>query len=119
MTSAGFLPMLYNDFIAHLARRGVLRYPQMANGGLNARQGDGLGNLDWVGLTKLTASAFADEFAAFCSCSRVQRGDLVDSQFAGAQLSARFLRERTSVSLPGFVRKSDACDCTPDRWRNG
>jgi general secretion pathway protein E len=85
--------MLYNDFIAHLARKGVLRDPQMANGGLNARRGDGLGNLDWVGLTKLTASAFADELAAFCGCSRVQRGDLVGSEFAGAQLSARFLRE--------------------------
>ena len=84
---------MYNDFIAHLARKGVLRDPQMANGGLSARRGDGLGDLDWVGLTKLTASAFADELAAFCGGSRVQRGDLVDSQFAGAQLSARFLRE--------------------------
>src|SRR5262252_4836646 len=84
---------MYHDFIAHLARKGVLRDPQMANGGLSARRGDGLGDLDWVGLTKLTASAFADELAAFCGGSRVQRGDLVDSQFAGAQLSARFLRE--------------------------
>jgi hypothetical protein len=55
MTSAGFLPMLHDDFIAHLARKDVLRDPQMANGGLNARRGDGLGDLDWVGLTKLTA----------------------------------------------------------------
>src|ERR1700738_1300980 len=85
--------MSHNEFIAHLVRRGVLRDPQLANGGLTARQGDGLGNLDWVGLTKLTASAFADELAAFCGCSRVQRGDLVGSQFAGAQLSARFLRD--------------------------
>ena len=84
---------MYHDFIAHLARKGVLRDPQMANGGLSARRGDGLGDLDWVGLTKLTASAFADELAVFCGGSRVQRGDLVDSQFAGAQLSARFLRE--------------------------
>jgi general secretion pathway protein M len=65
----------------------------MTNGGLNARRRDGLGDLDWVGLTKLTASAFADELAAFCGCSRVQRGDLVGSRFAGAQFSARFLRE--------------------------
>src|SRR5215831_17355358 len=84
---------MYNDFITHLARKGVLRDPQMANGGLSARRGDGLGDLDWVGLTKLTASAFADELAAFCGGSRVQRGDLADSEFAGAQLSARFLRE--------------------------
>ena len=83
--------MLHNDFIAHLARKGVLCDPQMTNGGLNARRGDGLGDLAWVGLTKLTASAFADELAAFCGCSRVQRGDLVGSQFAGAQFSARFL----------------------------
>ena len=68
---------MYNDFIAHLARKGVLRDPQMANGGLSARRGDGLGDLDWVGLTKLTASAFADELAVFCGGSRVQRGDLV------------------------------------------
>jgi hypothetical protein len=29
----------------------VLRDAQMVNGGLNARGGDGLGDLDWVGLT--------------------------------------------------------------------
>src|SRR5262249_54030397 len=85
--------MLHNDFIGHLARKGMLREPNIANGGLNARPGDGLGDLEWVGLTKLTPSAFADELAAFCGCSRVQRGDLVAGQFAGAQLSARFLRE--------------------------
>jgi general secretion pathway protein E len=81
--------MLSNDFMAHLARKGVLRDPQLAEGGL--RRGDG--ELDWIGLTKLTPSAFADELAAFCGCNRVQRGDLIASQFAGAQLSARFLRE--------------------------
>ena len=95
--------MLYNDFIAHLARKGVLRDSQIANGGLNARRGDGLGDLDWVGLTKLTASAFADELATFCGCSRVQRGDLVASQFAGAQLSARFLREERIFPLRASV----------------
>ena len=85
--------MLHTDFINHLARKGVLRDTQVADGGLNARRGDGLGDLDWVGLTKLTPSAFADELAAFCGCGRVQRGDLVASQFAGAELSSRFLRE--------------------------
>ena len=82
-----------NDFIAHLARKSVLRDPQVVEGGLNARGGDGFGEVDWIGLTKLTASTFADELAAFCGCSRVQRGDLVGSQFAGSRLSARFLRE--------------------------
>jgi general secretion pathway protein E len=81
--------MLSNDFVAHLARKGVLRDPQLAEG--PPRRGDG--ELDWVGLTKLTPSAFADELAAFGGYNRVQRGELVASQFAGAQLSARFLRE--------------------------
>ena len=85
--------MLHTDFLNHLARKGVLRDSQIADGGLNARRGEGLGDLDWVGLTKLTASAFADELAAFCGCGRVQRGDLAASQFAGAELSSRFLRE--------------------------
>jgi general secretion pathway protein E len=85
--------MLHTDFINHLARKGVLRDSQIADGGLNARRGDGLGEMDWVGLTKLTPSAFADELATFCGCGRVQRGDLVASQFAGAELSSRFLRE--------------------------
>src|SRR5947209_11655771 len=84
--------MLHTDFINHLARKGVLRDAQMADGGLT-RRGDGLSDLDWVALTKLTPSAFADELAAFCGCNRVQRGELIASQFAGAQLSARFLRE--------------------------
>src|SRR5215469_1827030 len=82
--------MLHTDFVNHLVRKGVLRD---ADGGLNVRRGDGLGDLDWVRLTKLTPSAFADELAAFCGCGRVQRGDLVASQFAGAELSSRFLRE--------------------------
>ena len=86
---AGAVPMLSNDFVAHLARKGVLRDPQLAESG--PKRGDG--ELDWVGLTKLTPSAFADELAAFGGYNRVQRGELIGSQFAGAQLSARFLRE--------------------------
>ena len=66
--------MLHADFINHLARKGVLRDSQIADGGLNARRGDGLSDLDWIGLTKLTPSAFADELATFCRCGRVQRG---------------------------------------------
>jgi general secretion pathway protein E len=81
-------------FIAHLARKSTLREsPQVLEGKLNARAADGLGDIDWVGHTKLTASAFADELAAFLGCGRVQRGDLVGSEFAGAQLSARFFKE--------------------------
>jgi general secretion pathway protein E len=81
------------DFIAHLARKSVLRDPQVLEGGLNGRGDDTLGDVDWVGLTKLTASAFADELADFCGCDRVQRAELVGSKFVGAQLSARFLRQ--------------------------
>jgi general secretion pathway protein E len=73
--------MLCNDFVAHLARKGVLRDPHLVEGGLNARHGDGLDELDWLGLTKLAPSAFADELADFCGCNRVQRSELVASQF--------------------------------------
>jgi general secretion pathway protein E len=85
--------MLCNEFVSHLARKGVLRDAQLVQGGLNAPNGRGLEEFDWLGVTKLTPSTFADELAEFCGCNRVQRGELVDSQFAGAQLSARFLRE--------------------------
>src|SRR5262245_9915936 len=83
--------MLRNDFIAHLARKGALR--DAPDGGANLRHRDGLSDLDWVGLTKLTPSGFADELAAFYRCDRVHRKDLVSSRFAGAQLSPRFLKE--------------------------
>jgi general secretion pathway protein E len=85
--------MLQNDFIAHLARKGVLRSAPAADGSVNLRPRDGLSDLDWVGLTKLTPSSFADELAAFYRCDRVQRNDLVDGRFAGAKLSPRFLKE--------------------------
>src|ERR1700738_1746169 len=114
--------MLYNDFIAHLARKGVLRDAQMANGGLQARQGDGLGNLDWVGLTKLTPSALPDRLAAFLGWGRLRPRAAPGSGGQPVRWSAALgavSAGRTSLSLPGFVRKSDACDCTPDRWRNG
>jgi general secretion pathway protein E len=85
--------MLESDFMSHLARRGVLRDPEAIGAGQKARRRDERGDLDWVGLTKLTQSDFADELAAFYRCTRVQRGDLVSSRFLGAQLSPRFLRE--------------------------
>src|SRR5258708_15383595 len=85
--------MLQSDFMAHLARKGVLRDPHAVDGGMRERRRDGLGDVDWVGLTKLTPSGFADELAAFYGCDRVQRRDLVGGRFAGARLSPRFLKE--------------------------
>ncbi len=85
--------MLQSDFIAHLARKGVLRDPHAVDSGVGLRRRDALGEVDWVGLTKLTPSGFADELAAFYRCDRVQRRDLVSGRFAGAQLSPRFLKE--------------------------
>ena len=85
--------MLQSDFVAHLVRKGVLRDGQALSSGLGARRRDGLGEVDWVGLTKLTPSAFADELADFYRCDRVARKELVGSRFAGAELSAGFLKE--------------------------
>ncbi|MBO0763976.1 MAG: type II/IV secretion system protein [Hyphomicrobiaceae bacterium] len=82
------------DFIDHLARKGALRDADSLNGGgAQARLRDAFPEVDWVGLTKLTASAFADELAAFLGCARVQRKELTGSLFAGLPLSPRFLRE--------------------------
>jgi general secretion pathway protein E len=85
--------MLESEFMVHLARRGVLRDPEAIGAGQSVRRRDARGDLDWVGLTKLTQSDFADELAAYYRCMRVQRGDLVGSRFLGAQLSPRFLKE--------------------------
>ena len=84
--------MLHSDFLAHLAEKGALRDPGPLD--LSLRRNEARGDFDWVGLTKLTQSGFADELATFYGCERVNRGDLVASRFAGAQLSPRFLRER-------------------------
>jgi general secretion pathway protein E len=85
--------MLQGDFIAHLDRKGMLRDGQAADGGLGTRRGSAFNEADWASLTKLTASALADELADFYRCDRVQRRDLLAHRFAGAQLSLRFLRE--------------------------
>src|SRR5215471_16372550 len=85
--------MLQSDFMTHLARKGVLRDARAVDGGANPRRRDALGDVDWVGLTKLTPSGFADELAAFYGCDRVERRDLVGARFGGAQLSPRFLKE--------------------------
>ena len=85
--------MQQSDFITYLDHRGVLRDGQAINGGLRAHRGAAFNDTDWIGLTKLTASAFADELAAFYRCNRVQRSDLMGHRFAGADLSPQFLRE--------------------------
>jgi general secretion pathway protein E len=90
---SGCRGMLQSEFIAHLDRKGMLRDGHAADGGLSARRGLVFNNTDWTSLTKLTATAFADELAAFYGCDRVQRHDLLTYRFAGARLSLRFLRE--------------------------
>jgi len=85
--------MRQNDFITHLDRKGMLRDGQAVDGGLSPRRGLVFNDTDWASLTKLTASALADELAAFYGCDRVARRDLLAHRFAGAQLSLRFLRE--------------------------
>jgi hypothetical protein len=67
--SSSWCQMLQNDFIDHLSRKGVLRDP---GGGVGLRPRDGLSDIDWVGLTKLTPSGFADELAAFHRLSTVE-----------------------------------------------
>jgi general secretion pathway protein E len=84
---------MQSDFMTHLARKGVLRDPHAADGRMRERRRDALGDVDWVGLTKLTPSGFADELAAFYRCDRVERRELVAARFGGAQLSPRFLKE--------------------------
>jgi hypothetical protein len=86
---AGMLP---SDFIDHLTRKGVLREAPMP-GGAPGRRGSAA-ETDWLGLTRLTQSTFADELAAFYGCNRARRSDLVGGRFAGQKISARFLRER-------------------------
>jgi general secretion pathway protein E len=85
--------MQRSDFIAHLDRKGVLRDGQSASNGLKSRRSLVFNDTDWLDLTKLTASSFADELAAFYRCNRVQRSDLLEHRFAGTELSPRFLRE--------------------------
>jgi len=83
--------MQQGDFIAHLGRKGALRDGQALDAG--ARRGVSYNETDWVSLTKLTATAFADELADFYRCERVQRQDLLAHRFVGARLSPRFLKE--------------------------
>src|SRR5215467_8378999 len=86
-------PMPQSDFISHLARKGALRNAQEPEGAAAARRRDTFGDADWVGMTKLTHTGFADELAAYYRCPRVQRGDLVGGRFVGERLSSRFLKD--------------------------
>jgi general secretion pathway protein E len=85
--------VLQSDFIDHLASKGILRDAQAFENRLSARRPDANGDADWLGLTKLTSTAFADELAAFYACGRVLRNELVGDRFAGADLSPRFLKD--------------------------
>jgi general secretion pathway protein E len=85
--------MQQSEFIDHLAHKGVLRDAQALNGGSSSRRRDGSRDVDWLALTKLTPSAFADELADYYGCDRVHRRDMMAGRFAGTELSARFLKE--------------------------
>lgn len=85
--------MLHSAFIEHLSRKGVLRESDALDAGQGARGRDMTGEVDWMSLTKLTASAFADELADFYACKRLGRGELAGDKFAGGQLSPRFLKD--------------------------
>jgi general secretion pathway protein E len=85
--------VLHDLFIGHLVSRGVLQDAQAIESRARGQRGDTNGESDWVALTKLTPTAFADELATFYSCRRVQRSDLVGDRFAGAELSPRFLKD--------------------------
>jgi general secretion pathway protein E len=85
--------MPQSDFISYLVRKGALRNAQELDAGMASRRRDSLGDIDWLGMTKLTHTAFADELATFYRCGRVQHADLVGGRFAGERLSPRFLKE--------------------------
>src|SRR5215208_6770739 len=119
-------PMLHSDFLAHLAERGALRHPQALDAGLRDRRPETRGEFDWVGLTKLTQSGFAEELATFYGCDRVNRGDLVASRFLGTQLSPRFLRERrlfpyetpSGTLTLAVATPADGAPVSCGRWTN-
>ena len=79
--------MLHDGFIDHLARKGMM------SAQIGGEKGARPAEYDWLSLTKLPSSAFADELAAYCGCRRVQKSELGAAKFAGGELSARFLRE--------------------------
>jgi len=86
--------MLRSDFLAHLSRRGILRDAENVDSnarGMRGRNADD--EPDWVSLTNLTQSDFAEELANFYHCARAQRGEMIGGRFLGGQLSPRFLKD--------------------------
>src|SRR3984957_17584071 len=81
------------EFIDHLTRRGVLAVESARENDRSVGRADHGADRDWLARTKLSPAALADELAAFYECRRVQRTELPADRFAGAELSARFLKE--------------------------
>jgi general secretion pathway protein E len=81
------------EFIAHLTQRGILAAEAARENNRSAGPADHGADRDWLARTKLSPAALADELAAFYECRRVQRTELPADRFAGAELSARFLKE--------------------------
>jgi general secretion pathway protein E len=107
------------DFAAYLASKGILR-DQAAEAASIAKGRDTSNGVDWLSLTKLTPSVFANELAAFYGCERVQRADLIESPFAGGKLSQRFLREKRVFpfeSEPGVIMLAVAAPADPETVR--
>ena len=84
---------MQDGFISHLARKGVLNAQMEHANNHVGRAPDSKVEQDWLVRTKLSPAMFADELAAFYSCQRVQRAELVPQRFAGAELSSRFLKD--------------------------
>jgi len=83
--------VLDSAFVDHLAGKGIVPDRQMLEAKAGPRRD--MAESDWIHLTKLTPSAFADELAAFYACARATRADLSGERFAGSDLSRRFLIE--------------------------
>src|SRR5919107_6078077 len=74
------------EFLAHLVRSGALADARGCELALAARRRDGRGEIDWIGLTKLSPTRFVEELAAFYRCRRADRRDLLAEAFAGGRL---------------------------------
>jgi hypothetical protein len=72
--------------------------PQGLDNGKTVRRGDAFGNLDWVGATKLTLSAFAGKLAGFYHCNRLRR----DSDGALSRSVPRLWCEKPNMRSAGI-----------------
>lgn len=84
--------MFPGEFIEHLTGKGLL-LDGAVSAAITARSGV-TGAVDWLSVTKLNQSTFADELASFYGCPRLLRSDLARGTFAGKDMSVQFLRER-------------------------